>query len=67
MNTGYLIYQAERTIAGSEQREVDITTGELAASLARRLHSLAAPLRFLRRAWIGQQGSRAAAARRCAS
>lgn len=45
MNTGYLIYQAERTRTGAEQREVDATHAELAASLTRLWHSLTAPLR----------------------
>jgi hypothetical protein len=42
MNTSYLIYQAERTKTAAEQRAIDRSAGELAASLARRWHSLAA-------------------------
>lgn len=45
MNTGYLIYQAERTMTTAEQREVDAARAKLAASLTRLWHSLAAPLR----------------------
>jgi hypothetical protein len=46
MNNGYLIYQAERTMTGTEQRATDTYRGELAASLATLLHAAAAPLRF---------------------
>ena len=49
MNTGYLIYQAERPRTTAEQREVDATHGELAASLTRRWRSLTTPLRSRRR------------------
>jgi len=45
MNAAYLIYQAERTRTAAEQRAVDTTHAELAASLTRLWHSLAAPLR----------------------
>ncbi len=45
MNTGYLIYQAERTMTAAEQQRVDATHAELAASLARLWRALAAPLR----------------------
>ena len=55
MNTAYLIYQAERTRTAAEQREVDATHAELAASLVRLWGSLAAPLRHRRRA---QRGTR---------
>ena len=48
MNTGYLIYQAERIRSAAEQREVDATHAELAASLTRLWHSIAAPLRSRR-------------------
>jgi hypothetical protein len=62
MNTAYMIYQTERCKTAAEQREADLRTGELAASLARLWHSLAAPLRFRRRAQpTDQQGLRAAA------
>jgi hypothetical protein len=55
MNTSYLIYHAERTKSGAEQREADRAAGELAASLSRLWRWLAAPRRASRR------GSRAAA------
>ena len=55
MNTAYLIYQAERTRTAAEQREVDATHAELAASLTRLWHSLAAPLRSRRGAQRGTQ------------
>ncbi len=55
MNTGYLIYQAERTRTAAEQREVDATHGELAAALNRLWRSLAAPLRFRRGVQRGTQ------------
>jgi hypothetical protein len=41
MNISYLIYQAERTRTAAEQRAIDRSAGELAASLARRWHALA--------------------------
>jgi hypothetical protein len=50
MNTGYLIYQAERTMTTAEQREVDASNARLVASLSRPWRSLAAPLRSRRRA-----------------
>ena len=49
MNTGYLIYQAERPITSAEQRRVDASRAELAASLSRLGHRLTAPLRSVRR------------------
>ena len=61
MNTGYLIYQAERSMTAAGQRRVDDHNGKLAASVARRVHSFAAPLKLLRRAHNGPQGSRTAA------
>jgi len=48
MNTGYLIYQAERPLSRAEQRQVDIAHGELARAASRRWHALTAPLRALR-------------------
>jgi len=45
MNTGYLIHQAERTRSDAEQRAVDATHAELAASFSRLWRFLAAPLR----------------------
>jgi hypothetical protein len=54
MNTGYLIYQAERTRTAAEQREIDASHAELAAAVSRLWRSLAAPLRSRRR---GQRGT----------
>jgi hypothetical protein len=42
MNTYYLIYQAERPKTAADQQAIDRSAGELAASLARRWHSLTA-------------------------
>jgi hypothetical protein len=44
MNTGYLIYQAERTRSRAEQREIDRRNGEFAAAATRRWHRIAAAL-----------------------
>jgi hypothetical protein len=49
MNTGYLIYQAERPRSTTEQRQVDIAHAELARAASRRWHALTAPLRARRR------------------
>ena len=49
MNTGYLIYQAERPRSAAEQRQSDIAHAELARVVSRRWHALTAPLRALRR------------------
>jgi hypothetical protein len=35
MNTGYMIYQVERTKSAAEQREVDRSNAQLAASISR--------------------------------
>ena len=48
MNTGYLIYQAERTRSAAEQWEVDRSNAQLAASIGRMWRALAAPLRSRR-------------------
>jgi hypothetical protein len=59
MNTGYLIYQAERTTTAAEQREIDATRAELAASLTRLWHCLTVPLRSRRGGKRGtQRGTR---------
>ena len=55
MNTGYLIYQAERPRTTAEQRAVDTAHAELAASLSRLRHSLTAPLRSRREGRRGAQ------------
>jgi hypothetical protein len=49
MNTGYLIYQAERPRSAAEQRQADIAHAELARAVSRCWHALTAPLRALRR------------------
>ena len=43
MNTGYMIYQVERTKSAAEQREVDRSNAQLAASISRLWRALAAP------------------------
>jgi hypothetical protein len=35
MNTGYMIYQVERTKSAAEQREIDRSNAQLAASISR--------------------------------
>jgi hypothetical protein len=40
MNISYLLYQAERPLTAAQQREADITTGQLAAAIGRPWHSL---------------------------
>ena len=48
MNTGYLIYQAERTRSAAEQKEVDGPNAQLAVSIGRMWRALAAPVRSRR-------------------
>ena len=48
MNTGYTIYQVERTKSAAEQREVDRSNAELAAAISRLWRALAVPLRARR-------------------
>jgi hypothetical protein len=50
MNTGYLIYRAERPLSRAEQRQVDITHAEMARTVSSLWHALTAPLRALRSA-----------------
>jgi hypothetical protein len=50
VNTGYLIYQAERPRSRAEQQRVDIAHAELAQAVSRRWQALTAPLRALRSA-----------------
>ncbi len=58
MNAGYLIYQAERTPSAAEQREIDRSSAQLAASAARLWRALAAPVRSWRsRGLRGSRGS----------
>jgi hypothetical protein len=49
MNTGYLIYQAERPRSTFEQRQADMASAELARAVSRCWQALTAPLRALRR------------------
>jgi hypothetical protein len=46
MNTGYLIYQAERTRSAAEQRDIDRSNAQLAVSIGRMWRALAAPVRL---------------------
>jgi hypothetical protein len=48
MNTGYLIYQAERPRSRYEQQQADIASAELARTVSRCWHALTTPLRALR-------------------
>ena len=43
MNTGYTIYQVERTKSAAEQREIDRSNAQLAAAISRLWRALAAP------------------------
>jgi hypothetical protein len=51
MNTGYMIYQAERPKSAREQYEIDTTNARLAASIARMWGRLARPARPRRQTW----------------
>jgi hypothetical protein len=54
MNTGYLLYQAERPKSAREQREIDVTNARLAAAVGRfgRIgRRLARPVRPRRQTW----------------
>ncbi len=51
MNTGYMIYQAERPKSAREQREIDRGNARLAASIARMWCRLARPVRPRRQTW----------------
>jgi hypothetical protein len=43
MNTGYTIYQVERTKSAAEQREVDRSNAQLAAAISRLWDALSGP------------------------
>ncbi len=68
MNTGYLIYQAERPRGAAEQRQADIAHAELARTVSLRWHALTAPLRARRQRgrqpgyWAGYQAGESRAA-----
>jgi hypothetical protein len=57
MNTGYLLYLAERPMSACEQRQVDIQNAELYASLDGLLRSLTTPLRGARQRRARNPGS----------
>ncbi|HEX6351106.1 MAG TPA: hypothetical protein VF160_17145 [Candidatus Dormibacteraeota bacterium] len=59
MNPGYLIHQAERTPSSWEQREIDATNAQIAASFGRLWHAIAAPVHGLRRLYREGDGVRA--------
>ena len=68
MNTGYMIYQAERPKSAREQREIDVTNAKLAAAIGRfgRFgRRLARPARPRRQTWRPAPGRPAAPAAPC--
>ena len=58
MNTGYTIYQVERTKSAAEQREVDRSNAQLAAAISRLWRALAAPWRALAAPWRARRAAR---------
>ena len=58
MNTGYTIYQVERTKSAAEQREVDRSNAELAAAISRLWCALGAPWRELAAPWRARRAAR---------
>ena len=51
MNTGYMIYQAERPRSAREQHEIDMSNAKLVASIARLGRWMARPVRPRRQTW----------------
>jgi hypothetical protein len=51
MNTGYMIYQAERPKSAREQREIDMGNARLAEAIGRLVRLLARPVRPRRQTW----------------
>jgi hypothetical protein len=51
MNTGYLLYQAERPKSAREQYEIDRINARLAAAIGRFGRLLARPVRPRRQTW----------------
>ena len=51
MNTGYMIYQAERPKSAREQREIDMSNAKLAEAIGRLARLLARPVRPRRQTW----------------
>lgn len=60
MNISYLLYQAERPLTAAQQRDADITAGQLAAAIGRTGHSL-------RQAVTGNAGTKRADRRQAGS
>ena len=58
MNTGYTIYQVERTKSAAEQREVDRSNAQLAAAISRLWGALAAPWPTLTLPWRARRTAR---------
>ena len=58
MNTGYTIYQVERTKSAAEQREIDRSNAQLAAAISRLWRVLAAPGRALAMLWRARRAAR---------
>jgi hypothetical protein len=59
MNTGYTIYQVERTKSAAEQRAVDRSNAELAAVISRLWRALAVPWRVRRAVpWRARRAAR---------
>ena len=58
MNTGYTIYQVERTKSAAEQREVDRSNAQLAAAISRLWGALGAPWRALALPWRARRAAR---------
>ena len=51
MNTGYMIYQAERPKSAREQREIDMGNAQLVQAVGRFGRWLARPVRPRRQTW----------------
>ena len=51
MNTGYMIYQAERPKSAREQREIDMGNAKLVQAAGRLVRPLARPVRPRRQTW----------------
>ena len=51
MNTGYMIYQAERPKSAREQREIDMSNSKLVQAAGRLVRRLARPVRPRRQTW----------------
>ena len=58
MNTGYMIYQVERTKSAAEQQALDRSNAELAAAISRLWRALTAPWRALAAPWRARRAAR---------